>query len=88
MNSQKCRDCTFYTAHYKKLAHGFVKQNNGFCRNHQKHQTQYKTCENFKSNEEKEKRREERLFKYLEQSLQSINEIAQILKEKYPKTTK
>jgi len=41
------------------------------------------TCEDFRSNEQKEKMREERLFEKLEQSLESINEINQILREKY-----
>ena len=83
MKSQKCKNCTYYTAYYKKWHANFGRLNNGFCTKHQKHQTQFETCENFKSSEQKEKMREERLFDSLEQSLKSINEISQILKEKF-----
>jgi len=54
----------------------------GFCSQHQKTQTQYATCDNFKSNEQKEKTREERLFLSLERALTAVDEIAKILKEK------
>ena len=84
MKTQKCKNCTHYTAYYKKWSASFERLNKGFCAKHQKPQIQSETCEDFKSNEQKEKRREERLFDYLEFSLKSINEIAQILKEKYP----
>ena len=82
MLSQKCKNCTFYSAYYKQWSSGYGKLNNGFCSKHQKFQTQFETCEHFKSNEIKEKRREERLFTSLEQALEAINDIAQILKEK------
>ena len=83
MKLQYCKNCFYYSAHYKKLSAGFARLNNGFCAKYQKPQTQYETCEDFKNNEEREKRREERLFVSLEQSLESINQISQILREKY-----
>jgi len=82
MLSQKCKNCTFYTAYYKQWASGYGKLNHGFCSKRQQPQTQFETCEDFKSNDIKEKRREERLFLSLEQALESINDIALILKEK------
>jgi len=83
MKSQKCKYCTYYSAYYKRWDGQFERLANGFCVKHQKQQIQIETCDGFKSNEEKEKRREERLFVSLEQSLSSISEITQILKEKY-----
>ena len=82
MNSEYCKNCTFYTAYYKQWASGYGRLNNGFCAKHQKQQTQFETCECFKSNEQKEIHREKRRMLALEQALESINEIAQILKEK------
>ena len=82
MQSQKCKNCTYYTAYYKQWSSGYGRLSNGYCSRCEKLRTQYETCENFKSNALKEKRREERLFVYLECALESINEIVQILREK------
>jgi len=83
MKSQKCKNCTHYSAYYKQWSGSYGRLNNGFCSKHQKAQTQFETCENFLSSGQKEKIREKRLLIQLEQSLISINEIAQILKEKF-----
>jgi len=83
MKTQKCKNCAHYSPYYKKWSASFGMLNHGYCAKHKKPQTQRKTCDKFKSGEQIEQRREERLLKCLEQSLDSINEIAQILKEKY-----
>ena len=83
MKSQICKNCTYYTAYYKKWSACFGILNNGFCTKRRRPQTQFEACEDFKSSDQKEKRRKERLFDFLEYSLKSINEIAQILKENY-----
>jgi hypothetical protein len=83
MKTEKCKNCMHYTAYYKQWASSFGRLNNGFCSRHQKPQAQLEACEDFKSNEQKEKRRDELRLKHLEQALESINEIAQILKEKF-----
>ena len=88
MKSQKCKNCTYYTAYYKKWAASYGRLNNGFCTKHRKPQIQFEACEDFKSDEQKEKMREGRLFSSLEQSLKSINEIAQILKDKFNENLK
>ena len=82
MKVQKCTNCTYYSAYYLQWSNCYGKLNHGFCSKQQKPQTQFEACEDFKSNEAKEKRREERLFDSLERALESINGIAQILKEK------
>ena len=82
MLCQKCRNCTFYTAYYKQWASGYGRLNEGFCRKHQKPQTQFETCGDFMSNEKKEEMREKRRLKDLDRAIESINEIAHILKEK------
>ena len=78
-----CKNCNYYTAYYKKWGAYFGRMNNGFCAKHKKRQTQFEVCNEFRSNEQSEKRREEQLLNSLEQSLESVNQIAQILKEKY-----
>jgi len=82
MKSKVCINCTFYTAYYKRWSTHYGQLNHGFCSKHHKPQTQYKICEDYKSNEQKEKTREERLFAFLEQTLNSIIEIAQVLKDR------
>ena len=82
MTAKKCKNCAYYTAYYKQWGDCYGRLNNGFCVKHKRHQTQFETCAEFKSNEEKEKRREKRLFDSLERVLASIDEIAQILREK------
>jgi len=77
-----CKNCTFYSAYYKQYSSGFGKIDHGYCSKQQQPISQHETCENFKSNEAKEKSREERRLVALDQALESINEIAQILKEK------
>ena len=81
MLSQKCKNCTFYTAYYKQWAAGYGKLNHGYCSKHEKPQTQFETCGSFLSNAKKERRKEERRLVCLEQALRAIIEIAQILKE-------
>ena len=56
MKSQKCRDCTYYIDYYKQWISSFVRLANGYCSKHKKPQTQFKNCEEFKNNEQKEKR--------------------------------
>ena len=85
MKSKFCRFCAFYIPYYHKLNSSYARQNHGFCCKHKNSQTPYEHCEDFKSNEEKEKRREEKLLADLESSLTSINEISQILRERYYK---
>lgn len=82
MNSQKCKDCAYYTAYYKKLSSSFEKTNVGVCSKHKKIKTYLENCGEFKNNERREKENEKRLFVFLEQALKSINDISQILKEK------
>lgn len=77
-----CQNCTHYTAYYRKWSGGYSRLNNGFCSQNKKPQTLFETCDNFKSDEQKEKRREDMRLTALEQALTSINEIAHILKEK------
>jgi len=83
MKVEKCKNCTFYSAYYQQWSDHYGRLNHGFCSKHQKSQTQFEFCQNFISNEQKEKRREERLLFSLEQASKSINEIAVILNEKY-----
>jgi len=83
MKSQKCKYCAYYTAYYKKHIIGFERTNVGHCLKFRKLQTQLETCENFKCGEKKEQRQQERIFVSLEQALKSVNDIGQILKEKY-----
>ena len=82
MFCQKCRNCTYYSAYYKQWCSGYGRLNTGYCSKHEKQQTQFETCEDFKSNVQKEKSREKRRMDALEQALESINEIVQILREK------
>jgi len=82
MKKQICKYCTHYSAYYKQWADGYGRLNNGFCAKHQKPQTQFETCEDYISREQKEKSMQERLLISLEQALTVINEIAEILKEK------
>ncbi|MCL2675267.1 MAG: hypothetical protein FWE84_01580 [Firmicutes bacterium] len=82
MRSQRCRNCEYYSAYYKQRSSGYEKLNKGFCSKHQKEETQFKTCENFTSNEHREKIKEQLRLDALDGALKSINEIAQILKEK------
>ena len=82
MLSQKCNNCTFYTAYYKQWSDHYGKLNHGFCSKTKKQQQQYDSCEDFKSNEQKKKMRQERMLDSLELALESINHISQIMKEK------
>ena len=81
MKVQKCCNCTFYSAYYKQWASGYGKMETGYCQKHNATQKRYHACEDFKSNEQKEVRREKMRFDALDQALQSINDIAHILKE-------
>ena len=82
MKKEVCKNCTYYSAYYKQWSSHYTRLDKGFCSKHQKIIKQYEICEDFKSNELKEKMREKRRMDALEQALISINEIAQILKEK------
>ncbi|MCL2861955.1 MAG: hypothetical protein FWE22_06060 [Firmicutes bacterium] len=82
MKSKKCINCANYIAYYKQLSNRYVKLNNGFCTKQKTPKTQHETCKEFQFNECKERTKEERLLYSLEQSLQSINDIAQILADK------
>ena len=79
-----CRNCTHYTAYYKRWATRFGKLPRGFCEKQQLPKNHSETCKNFTDNKQKELLREKLLIDCLAQSIKSINEIAQILKEKYP----
>lgn len=83
MKNPNCKNCTFYSAYYRQWSDGYGRLTNGYCSKHNKPQTQFETCECYKSNEQKEKMREKRMFVALEDALTSINEISQILKEKF-----
>ena len=87
MTGQKCKNCTYYTAYYKQWANGYGRLSSGYCARQNSPKTQFESCEDFKSNETKEKRRDEKRLEYLEQALKSIVEIAQILKEKESERT-
>jgi len=82
MRAQQCKNCIHYTAYHKKLPASYCRLTNGFCSKHDKQQSQSETFESFVSNEQKEKRDEFILFHSLECALKSIDQIAQILKEK------
>jgi len=81
MKQTNCKNCVYYSAYYKKLSLNFERLTNGFCEKHQQLQVQYETCDAFISNEKREEYKERRLQRQLEQSLDSINIIAQILKD-------
>ena len=82
MKKQICKNCTFYSAYYKKWSDCYGRLNNGYCSKHKKPQIQFENCGEYKSSEQKEKMRLERLYVSLERALISIDEITQILKEK------
>lgn len=82
MKKERCKYCTFFTAYYRKEASGLCKSSYGFCKTHSKFINQFKNCEHYKSNEQKEKLQEQLRLEALDQALKSINEISQILKEK------
>ena len=82
MKVEKCKNCTYYTAYYEQFSSGFVKLGHGYCSKQKQQQKQFDTCEQFKNNEQKEKWKEKRRLAILDEALNSINEIAQILKEK------
>jgi len=83
MKTKRCYNCAFYSAYYKQWFDGFHKQSHGFCSKINEPQKQHQSCQYFKDNERREKTQEERLLSHLELSLQSVNQIAQILKEKF-----
>ncbi|MCL2375077.1 MAG: hypothetical protein FWC82_00915 [Firmicutes bacterium] len=83
MKTLKCKNCAHYTAYYKKWICNFERLSNGFCEKHQKLQTQHETCDDFKSSEQKEEGKKRKLLSSLEQAVDSINVIAQILKDDY-----
>jgi len=82
MKKEICKYCTHYTAYYKIHCTSYQRLTNGFCSKHQKPQIQSETCQNYKNNEQKQKRKEEQLLYTLEQALNWIIQIAQMLKEK------
>jgi len=83
MQKNICKNCAFYIAYYKKLGVTFAQLNNGFCLKHQKSATKFESCEEYNiKQKEKEKQIEKRVLSYLEHSLISIIEIAQILKQR------
>jgi hypothetical protein len=83
MKIQKCDDCVYYSAYYKQWYNSYEKLNHGFCSKIEKPKLHYDSCELFNSNEQIEQSREERRLLALEQALKSINDIANILKDKY-----
>ena len=85
MKVEKCKNCSYYTAYYTQCSSFYSRTSKGFCRKNNQQQKELDTCENFKDNGKITAMREERLFEALEWSLKSINDIAQILKEKADK---
>lgn len=82
MATGKCRNCTYYTAYYRKYIDFYSRLRHGTCVKHQKVLNERESCEDFKNNEAREKSCEKDLFKSLEKALVSIEQIAMILKEK------
>ena len=82
MKKEICKNCTHYAAYYQQRSDSYSRLNHGFCSKHERGQGQYGVCEVFKSNELKENRRQKRMLDSLESALTSINEIAQIIREK------
>lgn len=86
MKSKICKNCAYYSAYYQKWSDSFGKLNKGSCSKRNISQTQFETCENFRDNEQLEKMRYKRTMQSLERALSSINDIAQILKERESET--
>lgn len=82
MNKDICQNCTYYTAYYKKLSSLYSKLNHGYCRKQCKPQIYNNMCEEYHSNDQKERSREATMFRDLERAVRSINEITLIMKEK------
>ena len=82
MKSEKCRCCMYYSADYKQRSSDYSKLSHGFCSKYQKPQINTGFCDQFVSNEKKEKMLEWRRLSELDRALKSINDIAGILKEK------
>ena len=82
MKKHLCQNCVYYTAYYRQSSNSYSKLNDGYCSRHEKPKTRFEVCGEFKSNERKEKKREQWRLDNLDRALISINEIALILKEK------
>lgn len=82
MLKEMCRNCTYYVAYYRQFSSGYGKLNHGHCQKQCEPKKCNETCSAYYSNEKKEKRKEEMMFKQLAQALTSINEITQIMNEK------
>ena len=82
MKVEKCKNCTYYTAYYEQFSSGFARLGHGYCSKQKQQQKQFDSCEQFKSNEQMKKWKEKRRLAILDEALNSIIEIAQILKEK------
>jgi hypothetical protein len=78
-----CKNCQYYVAYYKQQSSNFVKLNHGHCTTHKKPKGQHgAVCEAFTGKKRIEAVRERLRFKELDRALKSINEIAQILRER------
>ena len=82
MRKQTCKYCRFYCAYYRKLSASFCSTLKGHCSKQNRLMKDNETCGNFVLNELKEKRNSMLLIYSLENTIASINQIAQILKEK------
>jgi len=82
MLSQRCKNCTHYTAFYKQWSGNFSRLDNGYCSRQNIIKKQNEVCDSFMSNEHKEQIREKKRLELLERALTAIVEISQILKEK------
>lgn len=82
MQTQKCKNCHYYSAYYKQYSDGYFRLSHGHCSKYRRPQTQYEICENFKNNEQKEQQLSIKILDSLELAITSIIEIAHILKEK------
>lgn len=82
MKKQTCISCTFYNAYYMQFGGSFKKTYNGYCSRSNKIRTKSDSCTDHINNCIREERTEKLRLKNLDKALKSINDIADILKEK------
>ena len=82
MRVEKCKNCAYYTAFYKRWSNHYGRIELGHCSKKKQVQKQLDTCGDFKSNEQKEERKEKMMLEHLERALISIDHISQIMREK------
>ena len=80
MKVEKCKNCTYYTAYYMRWSNHFGRVSRGYCSKKQQVQKQLDTCGDYKSNEQKEERKDNMMLEHLERALISIDHISQIMR--------